>query len=101
MRDLLKLFSNRRRVQITELDALFSDLVDGRLNEDMYSRNEVEDIMKDALDTFKTDVEKEMETIVHMFVILLKQMFDGANREGVDLKLNISAIEDQSIFYYI
>lgn len=68
-----------------------------RLVEDMYNRSEVEDILNDALKTFKTDVEKEMEKIVHMFVILLKQLFDGANSEGVELNLNISAIEDKTM----
>lgn len=68
-----------------------------RLVEDMYNRSEVEDILNDALKTFKTDVEKEMEKIVHMFVILLKQLFDGAGSEGVELKLNVSAIEDKTM----
>lgn len=30
MRDLLKLFASRRAVQMTELDGLFSDIVDGK-----------------------------------------------------------------------
>lgn len=62
----------------------------------MYTRNEVINILESALDSFKTDVNWEMEKIVHMFVILLKQLYDSAESQNIRLEMNVSAIEDKS-----
>jgi len=93
----MRFFRSKRDVALQALDTDFEDVRNDRLFEDMYSQDDVSDILESLNNMVKGNMRQELATTVNMTVLLLKQLFEGADEQGVHLSMDTGIVEDESL----
>jgi leucine zipper transcription factor-like protein 1 len=70
-------------------------LLINRLLEDMYSLDDVTNILNGLRDVIKSTVRDELEKFSHQSVLYLRMLFLQAEAHSVSLKLDTSKLDDE------
>lgn len=93
----LKFFKNKRDIAIDRVDGDFDDCKSDRLHEDMYTKDDVEQMLDHLNIVVKDNMRNEVQTILGMNVLLMKQLFERAVDQGCELQMDTSVIEDAAM----
>ena len=63
----------------------------------MYSRDEVEGMLEHLNVVTKDNMRQEVQNILSMNVLLIKQVLERASQQRAEVKLDMGAIEDQAM----
>mmetsp|Transcript_4408 Transcript_4408/g.6074 ORF Transcript_4408/g.6074 Transcript_4408/m.6074 type:complete len:286 (-) Transcript_4408:436-1293(-) len=97
IRQFLKFFRSKREVALQALSHDFEDIKSDRLYEDMYSQDDVVDLLDNLFEMTQSTVKTELANTVNMTVLLMKQLFEKADEQDVHLEMDTGAIEDQAL----
>jgi leucine zipper transcription factor-like protein 1 len=89
-----KFFNGKMREQLNEVMAEFDDTKEMRVLEDMYNRDDVENIIDGMRDTVKGNVKNEFEKYTNQTCLFLHQLFLQAEGHGANLKIDTSQLDD-------
>ena len=79
------------------VDKEFSDCRLDRLQEDMYSREEVEDILDFMQSAMRSMVSHDIGTLVNMSAIVVGEMLEDARAKGAQLEIDTSRVENEKL----
>jgi len=91
----LKFFRSKRELALEQIQCDFDDTKNDSLTEDMYTKEEVHVGYDSMSNVVKDTARTEMGTMINMTVLLLAQLFEGADEQDATLEMNTSVIEDQ------
>eukprot|EP00455_Lapot_gusevi_P025713 TRINITY_DN2714_c0_g1_i1.p1 TRINITY_DN2714_c0_g1~~TRINITY_DN2714_c0_g1_i1.p1 ORF type:complete len:338 (-),score=142.75 TRINITY_DN2714_c0_g1_i1:43-996(-) len=92
----LKYFRVKRDFYLNEIQRQFDDTKDMRLLEDMYTADDVKNIIDGLCTVIMADVQKEFESVSHKSALYFRQMFAAAEQQNVQLQVNINVLDDES-----
>lgn len=93
---VMNFFKNKRKQTLAMVETDFAEAQDMLVSEE-YSRSDVEDHLNQVKHVVADGMRHEMETVVSMSVLLLQQVFERAEQQGVVLELDMSKCEDQRL----
>ena len=67
------------------------------LHEDMYSKEEVENFADFLVGSVRNHIISDLGSIINMSALSISQLLEGAAEKGVDLDLEITAVENQAL----
>ena len=97
MMKYLKFFRTRKDSSLRGVDKEFEDLRMDRLTEDMYSKEDVEELLDFCLSSMRTIVGTDVSNIVNMGTLVVGQLLEDARRKGAELEVETSALENQKL----
>ena len=96
LKSFLKFFRSKRNYQIQEVDACFADQLDV-LNEDMYTKDEIRRSMDSLCTAVRSSVLTDLQMTANMSMLVLRQLLEEAEASEIDMDLDMTIIEDQSL----
>lgn len=91
-------FARYQRTQrLRSVDACFNDLKSSRLYEDTYTADEVTEMLNGLLSVVRGEVDDELLNTSHTNVLLLRQLFQQAERWHLKLQADISELENREL----
>ncbi|KAG1654921.1 Leucine zipper transcription factor-like protein 1 [Nymphon striatum] len=87
----------RRSQHLRTIDVCSDDLKESRLSDQMFSQDEVADILDDFRDTLKAELESELINATHTNILLLQQMFEQGEKWHLKLQVDISQLENREL----
>ncbi|CAH1774708.1 unnamed protein product, partial [Owenia fusiformis] len=87
----------QRGQRLRAVDACFEDLKDSRLVEDTFTADEVSDMLDGLLAVVRGEVESELINTAHTNVLLLRQVFQQAEKWHLKLQADISELENSEL----
>jgi len=97
IKQFLRFFRSQREVALQALNADFDDIKSDRLYEDTFTQSEVEELLNNLFSLTQGTVKTELANTVNMTVLLMKQLFEKADEQGIQLGMDCGIIEDQSM----
>lgn len=79
------------------VDACFEDLKSSRLYEDTYTADEVTEMLDGLLAVVRGEVDEELLNTSHTNVLLLRQLFQQAEKWHLKLQADISELENREL----
>jgi len=96
LRSALRFFRAKRKALGKDVETEFEDQIESLT--DMYNKDEVELLLQGLCTSVTASVKADAEKSAHMSCLLLRQLFEGAEKYGVDdLELNLAAVEDHGL----
>ncbi|XP_071942061.1 leucine zipper transcription factor-like protein 1 [Antedon mediterranea] len=86
-----------RTQNLKAVDSGFQDLKDSRLTEDTFTADEVTDMLDGLQVVLRGEVETELINNTHTNVLLLRQLFQQAEKWHLLLQANISELENREL----
>eukprot|EP00321_Phaeocystis_globosa_P018547 CAMPEP_0118819128 /NCGR_PEP_ID=MMETSP1162-20130426/6698_1 /TAXON_ID=33656 /ORGANISM="Phaeocystis Sp, Strain CCMP2710" /LENGTH=318 /DNA_ID=CAMNT_0006749383 /DNA_START=91 /DNA_END=1047 /DNA_ORIENTATION=- len=91
-------FLRRKRDQcVSEIAAEFKELLQSRLLEDQYTREDVEALINGLLAVVRTTVKKDLQFTSSSSILLLKQVLEQVEKAGLTVNADLSATEDLNL----
>lgn len=91
-------FARYQRTQrLRCVDACFEDLKSSRLYEDTYTADEVTEMLDGLLTVVRGEVDDELLNTSHTNVLLLRQLFQQAEKWHLKLQADISELENREL----
>eukprot|EP00118_Oscarella_pearsei_P000861 m.5985 g.5985 ORF g.5985 m.5985 type:complete len:303 (+) comp14637_c0_seq2:355-1263(+) len=87
----------KRSQRLKVVDSAFEDLKESRLTEETFTAEEVRDMMNGLCVVLKGDVESELIHTSHTNVLLLRQVFQQAEKWHLKLNADVSELENQDL----
>jgi hypothetical protein len=97
IRKYLGFFRNKKDGMMRTIKREIADVQEDRLNEDVYSKEDVEEIFDYLSSNITTHVSAEMGTVVNMGAVALNQLLEDAQTKGIELDLQTSELENQGL----
>ncbi|CAD5112089.1 DgyrCDS1330 [Dimorphilus gyrociliatus] len=91
----------QRGQRLRGIDASFKELKDSRLCEDTFTVDEVEDMLDGLLVVIRGEMESELLNTAHTNVLLLRQLFQQAEKWHLKLQADISELENRELLEQI
>lgn len=95
--DYLRFLKRKREACISEVAAEFKELRESRLFEDQYTREDVEALVNGLLAVVRTTMKKDLQGSGASSVLLLKQVFEQAEKSGLSLSTDLLSTEDLNL----
>jgi len=95
--DYLRFLKRKREACIAEVAAEFKELRESRLFEDQYTREDVEALINGLLAVVRTTMKKDLQGSGASSVLLLKQIFEQAEKSGISLSTDLLSTEDLNL----
>ena len=96
LKSFLKFFRSKRNYQIQEVEACFADQLDV-LNEDMYTKDEIRRSFDSLCTAVRSSVLTDLQMTANMSMLVLRQLLEEAEASEIDMDLDMTIIEDQSL----
>lgn len=96
LKEFMQFFDTKRELYVSEVDATIKDVKEARLFDDMYSKDDVEDMFRDLQSSVTARVGRDLDSIIAMAALVLEQVFHNAEDAGVPLAIDTSRSEDAS-----
>jgi leucine zipper transcription factor-like protein 1 len=93
----LNFFRKRKETSLRTVDKEFSDARSDKLVEEMYSREDVEDILDFIQSGMRTLVGQDVGNLVNMGAIVVGELLEEARRKGLSLEIETKAVEDHRL----
>ncbi|CAN0232998.1 unnamed protein product [Scytosiphon promiscuus] len=97
VRTYLKFVRAKRDIAMRSMEGEFDDINNDRLSEDMYSQEDVADILDSLRGCVVTNLRQEVGAVANMSALLMKQMLEDAEQQGAALSFDTSTVEDQAL----
>lgn len=98
IKKFLKFFRGKLELHLSALESDFDDTRTDRLStEDMYTQEEVAEVMESLCNAIKSSVRSEFQSSTNMTALLLRQLYSQADEECVELTADISIVENSSL----
>lgn len=91
----LRFAKSKRDENVREVKLAFDDVKDYKLDENIYTKDDVKQLLDDASEEITGVCEKEMENNTHQTGLLLKLLFAQAEAGGLDLFIDTNKLEDE------
>lgn len=91
----LRFARSKRGEALKAVADAFGGVVESRLLEDTYTSEEVKELLGSIEDVIRADIETELIYSSHTNVLLLKQVFEQAEKWHLSLQTNISELENR------
>jgi len=94
----VRFFRQKREVQVQEVNALFNDAKEARLDgESLLGPDEVQEMLRGLCDSVRSNVAEDLRLTVNMSVLAIQQLFEDADRQSLELEIDTSRIEDKHL----
>lgn len=93
----LRFFRGKKEASMRVVDKEFSDVKFDRLQEDMYSKDEVEDILDFLQSGMRTMVSHDVGQLVNMSTLVVGELLEDARGKGTPLEIDMSRVEDEKL----
>eukprot|EP01116_Phalansterium_solitarium_P018837 TRINITY_DN5114_c0_g1_i1.p1 TRINITY_DN5114_c0_g1~~TRINITY_DN5114_c0_g1_i1.p1 ORF type:complete len:347 (+),score=126.27 TRINITY_DN5114_c0_g1_i1:49-1041(+) len=93
----LKFAKFKRDQFLRDVQVAFKETRESRLNENHYTKEEVEEILESLSDVLKGDVARELQHVAHTTTVLLKMMFAQAETIMFDLYADTAQLENERL----
>eukprot|EP01042_Synura_sphagnicola_P016964 gene16964-21444_t len=97
IRKYLRFLRNKKDGILRSLQREIEDIRSDRLTEDMYSRDDVNEFVDFLTSAIKSQVGGDVSSVVNMGALALNQLLESSQDKGVELELETSALENQSV----
>lgn len=87
----------QRGQRLRSVDACFDDVKTSRLYEDTYTVDEVTEMLDGLLSVVRSEVDEELLNTAHTNVLLLRQLFQQAEKWHLKLQADISELENREL----
>lgn len=94
IRKYLRFFRQKKDATLRTINSEFDDAVQGRLNDDMYSKEDVLDFVDFLKSSIKNQVNTDFGTSINMSALAVSQLLGNAQDVGAELRLDTSAVEN-------
>lgn len=84
----------KRDLYVTEIGHIFKDMRESRLFEDVYSKDDVEEILSELMTSVRDSVKRDLEATTSMSALVLEQVLSAADDGGVSVAVDMSKTED-------
>lgn len=91
----LRFAKTKRDENVREVRLAFDDVKDYKLEENIYTKDDVKQLLDDATEEISGVCEKEMENNSHQTGLLLKLLYAQAEAGGLDLFIDTNKLEDE------
>ncbi|KAK3106380.1 hypothetical protein FSP39_018847, partial [Pinctada imbricata] len=91
----------QRGLRLRAVDICFEDLVGSRLNDTTYTIDEVTEMLEGLQSLVRSEVEGELDNTAYTNVLLLRQMFQQAEKWHLKLQADISELENRELIEQI
>ena len=88
---------SRKEAIIRALEREFDDFKAHRLSEDIYSREDLLELLDYLTSCIRSQVADDIENITNTGVLAVKQVLENAQLKGLDIPLDITDLDDQSV----
>ncbi|XP_069675213.1 leucine zipper transcription factor-like protein 1 isoform X2 [Periplaneta americana] len=89
-------FARYQRTQnLKAIEYAFKDVLDSRLLEETYTSDEVQELLLGLCKVVRADIETELISCTHMTILLLKQLFEQAEKWHLRLQADLSELENR------
>lgn len=89
-------FARYQRIQsLKAIDYAFKDVSESRLLDGTYTCDEVQELLHGLCKVVQADTETELISSTHMTVLLLKQLFEQAEKWHLRLQVDLSELENR------
>ncbi|PNF33667.1 Leucine zipper transcription factor-like protein 1 [Cryptotermes secundus] len=89
-------FARYQRIQnLKAIEYAFKDVSESRLLDDTYTGDEVQELLLGLCKVVRADIETELISSTHMTVLLLKQLFEQAEKWHLRLQADLSELENR------
>jgi hypothetical protein len=97
IRKYLRFLRNKKDAILRSLQREIEDIRSDRLTEDMYSRDDMNEFVDFLTSSIKSQVGGDVSSVVNMSALALNQLLESSQDKGVELELETSALENQSV----
>ena len=98
LQDVLTFYAKKKNETISEVVAEFNELKEMRLFMDTYSKDDVESMLDGLLALVKTQMKNGMQHSLHSLVLLIKQIFEQAEKHSqTNFRVKLHITEDQAL----
>lgn len=97
----MRFASYKRTQNLRSVEGCFQDLKDSRLSDDTFTVDEVTDILDGLEAVVRGEVESELINTSHTNVLLLRQLFQQAEKWHLKLQADISELENRELIEMI
>ncbi|PSN46103.1 Leucine zipper transcription factor-like protein 1 [Blattella germanica] len=91
----MKFARYQRNQNLKAIEYAFKDVLDSRLLEDTYTSEEVQELLTGLSQVVRGDIETELISSSHMTILLLKQLFEQAEKWHLRLQADLSELENR------
>lgn len=95
--DYLRFLRRKREQCVSEVAAEFKELLQSRLFEDQYTREDVEALINGLLAVVRTTVKKDLQLTAASSILVLKQVLEQVEKAGITVNADLSATEDLNL----
>jgi len=97
IRKYLKFFRQKKDGILRSIQREINDLESERLNEEVFTREDVLDLVEFFSSAVKSQIAGDVGSIVNMGALALSQLLDSSQDKGVELLLETHALENQAL----
>lgn len=97
IRRYLKFFRQKKDGYLRAAVGEFQECKADRLSEDMFSREDVEEIIDYLQSALRTQISQDFSNIINMAALNACQLLVDAQEKGVDLSLDTATLENQAV----
>lgn len=91
----------QRGQRLRAVDICFEDLKDSRLTDETFTIDEVTEMLDGLLTVVRSEVESELINTAHTNVLMMRQMFQQAEKWHLKLQADISELENRQLLEQI
>lgn len=91
----------QRGQRLRAVDICFEDLKDSRLTDETFTIDEVTEMLDGLLTVVRSEVESELINTAHTNVLMMRQMFQQAEKWHLKLQADISELENRELLEQI
>jgi len=97
IRKYLKFFRTKREATLRGISNEFEDIKQDRLNEDMFSKDDMIDFADTILSSITSHVANDLSLAINMNALLVSQLLEQGQNSGVELSINTGSVENQAL----
>lgn len=95
IRKYLRFFRQKKEGILRAIQREINDIKAERVNEDVFTREDLLDLLEFLSDSVKSQVSGEIGNVVNMGALALSQLLESSQDKGVELLLETSSLENQ------
>ncbi|XP_073971633.1 leucine zipper transcription factor-like protein 1 isoform X1 [Rhodnius prolixus] len=97
IRSYIKFARHQRGQNLKFIDMTFQDVIDSRLLEDTYTKDEVEELINNMKDVVSGEVAGELMDVSHINVLLFTQLLSQAEKWHLRMKVDLSDVQNREL----
>eukprot|EP01031_Cornospumella_fuschlensis_P036848 gene36848-44698_t len=97
IRKYLRFFRQKKDGILRSLQREVNDIKGDRLNEDMYTKEDVQEFADFLMSAIRSNLSGDLASIINMGALAVNQLLESSQLKGVELSLETSALENQAL----